>query len=59
MSQDKPHDSLFRYAFSDPATITAHFQAVLPPKVVEALDWPSLMLQPTTCEHTLVMGAPV
>lgn len=46
MSQDKPHDSLFRYAFSDPATITAHFQAVLPPEVVAALDWPSLRLQP-------------
>ncbi len=46
MPKSKPHDSLFRYAFSDPATITAHFQAALPLKVVEALDWSSLMLQP-------------
>lgn len=44
MSQDKPHDSLFRFAWSDLATARSHFENILPPTLIARLDWGTLKL---------------
>ena len=46
MAKQTPHDSLFRYAFSQPAQAADHFRRNLPPAVVEAVKWDTLVLQP-------------
>jgi hypothetical protein len=46
MAQDKPHDSLFRFSWSDLPTARAHFQGALSARLSEQLDWSTLALQP-------------
>jgi hypothetical protein len=46
MSRENPHDGLFRFAFSRPATAEAHFRASLSAEVVQDLRWDTLQLQP-------------
>jgi hypothetical protein len=47
MAQDKPHDSLFRLAWSDLPTARSHFQDILPSALAAQLDWSTLTLQRT------------
>lgn len=37
-----PHDSLFKSGFESPADAAALFREVLPPEIVEAIDWESI-----------------
>jgi predicted transposase/invertase (TIGR01784 family) len=46
MSNDTPHDSLFRYTFTQPAVAADHFRAHLPPAVAALVRWETLQHQP-------------
>ena len=41
-----PHDAFFKWAFSTPEHAEGELRHVLPPAVVERIDWPSLSLCP-------------
>ena len=41
-----PHDALFKAVFQQPAQAVGELQHLLPPKLVAAVDWSSLELQP-------------
>jgi predicted transposase YdaD len=43
---DRPHDTLFRYAFERPEIAEGELRALLPPAVVAALDFSTLRLEP-------------
>ncbi|MFM2416238.1 MAG: hypothetical protein RL385_961 [Pseudomonadota bacterium] len=43
---DRPHDTLFRYAFERPEIAEGELRSVLPPAVVNALDFATLRLEP-------------
>jgi predicted transposase YdaD len=43
---DRPHDTLFRYAFERPEIAEGELRALLPPDVVAALDFSTLALEP-------------
>jgi Putative transposase, YhgA-like len=43
---DRPHDTLFRYAFERPEIAEGELRALLPPDVVAALDFTTLTLEP-------------
>jgi predicted transposase YdaD len=43
---DRPHDTLFRYAFERPEIAEGELRALLPPEVVAALDFTTLTLEP-------------
>lgn len=42
MSDDRPHDKLFKETFSNPELAAAEFQAVLPGSVSNLIDWSTL-----------------
>ena len=42
----RPHDALFRSAFEHPDDAAGEVRHVLPPGVVEAIDWSTLRLEP-------------
>lgn len=41
-----PHDSLFKYVFSDPENAASELRAVLPPALSARIDWASLVREP-------------
>ncbi len=41
-----PHDALFKRVFSHPEHAAGELQAILPPQLVAAIDWPSLTTEP-------------
>lgn len=43
---DHPHDRLFRYAFERPEIAEGELRCLLPPAVVHALDFETLVLEP-------------
>jgi hypothetical protein len=43
---DRPHDTLFRYAFERPEIAEGELRTLLPPEVVAALDFTTLTLEP-------------
>lgn len=48
VSTETPHDSLFRYAFGQPAVAADHFRATLAPALAAAVRWDTLELVPGT-----------
>jgi len=49
----RPHDALFQRTFSDPVHAAGELRAVLPPELIEAIDFPSLRVLPRTMiDHT-------
>ena len=43
---DRPHDTLFRYAFERPEIAEGELRALLPPEVIAALDFTTLTVEP-------------
>ncbi|HEX6242481.1 MAG TPA: Rpn family recombination-promoting nuclease/putative transposase [Polyangiales bacterium] len=43
---DRPHDTLFRYAFERPEIAEGELRTLLPPEVTQALDFSTLTLEP-------------
>jgi predicted transposase/invertase (TIGR01784 family) len=43
-----PHDLLARYVFSHPERAAAELRAILPPRIVEQVDWTSLRGEPVS-----------
>ncbi len=43
-----PHDAFFKDVFSDPEIAAAFLQSHLPPTIVAKIDWPSLVLVPSS-----------
>jgi Putative transposase, YhgA-like/Domain of unknown function (DUF4351) len=43
---DRPHDRLFRYAFERPEIAEGELRHLLPPEVVQALDFTTLTIEP-------------
>lgn len=48
MPRHQPHDTLFRFVFSDLAQARDHFRAHLPPDVVAAVRWDTLRGEPAS-----------
>src|SRR5262245_41307803 len=48
MTTNTPHDAIFKAAFENPAQAAGELRAVLPPEIVERIDWRTLTLAPGT-----------
>jgi hypothetical protein len=49
---DRPHDRLFRYAFERPEIAEGELRHLLPPEVVQALDFTTLTIEPGSLVDT-------
>jgi predicted transposase YdaD len=47
MSEEQPHDWLFKEIFSVPEHAASHLRSVLPAELVACIDWDSLALENT------------
>jgi len=52
-----PHDKFFKETFSRPEVAREFFQTYLPPCLVEAIDWQTLKLEPTSFVDERLAGA--